>query len=384
MEQNPPRLFIVEDEAIVVADLVIRLNQMGYEVVGSATRGEESLAQIEQVLPDLVLMDIHLQGEMDGIAVARELHHRLHLPVVFLTAYGEGATFQRAKEAEPFGYILKPIEDRELSIVIEMALYKHRTERALQAFNADLEQRVADRTAELEAANRELEAFCYSVSHDLRAPLRAVDGYTRILVDGYGSLLDAEGQRVCAVIQQSARNMGKLIDDLLAFSRVGRSSIQLAWVDMETLARSIFFEVTTPAERERIELRVAALPRALADPPLLRQVWLNLLSNAVKFSAKRPQALIEVLAEEDEHEVVYAVRDNGAGFDMRFADKLFGVFQRLHSAKEFEGTGVGLAIVRRIIERHGGRTWAQGEPDAGATIFFTLRKATQPWMLQPK
>ena len=373
-EQSKPRLLIVEDESIVVADIAIRLAQMGYEVVGSATRGDQALVLAEQLQPNLVLMDIHLQGTMDGITVAREMRARLSLPVVFLTAYGEGVTFQRAKEAEPFGYILKPIEDRELRIVIDMALYKHQAERKLQAFNAELEQRVADRTAELETANKELEAFCYSVSHDLRAPLRAVDGYTRILVDDHAAGLDAEGQRVCAIIQQGARDMGQLIEDLLAFSRIVRSSLKLSAVDMATLARSIFFEVTSPAERERIDFQVGALPQAVADPTLLRQVWLNLLSNAVKFSGKRPRAGIDVQASERDGEIVYSVRDNGAGFDMQFADKLFGVFQRLHSVKEFEGTGVGLAIVRRIIERHGGRTWAEGLPGKGATVYFSLPK----------
>ena len=374
-EQSKPRLFIVEDEAIVVADLVDRLTQMGYEVVGSTTQGGDALAMAERVQPDLVLMDIRLKGAMDGITVARELRERLRLPVVFLTAFGEAAIFQRAKEAEPFGFILKPIEDRELRIVIELALYKYQAERKLLDFNAQLEQRVADRTAELAAANKELEAFGYTVSHDLRAPLRAVDGYARILAEDYAPRLDAEGQRICAVIQQGARNMGKLIEDLLAFSRVGRTVMQLSVVDMAALARSIFFEVTSPAERERIDFQVAAVPGALADPSLIRQVWINLLANAVKFSATRPRAVIAVKATVGDGEIEYSVTDNGAGFDMRFVDKLFGVFQRLHSLKEFEGTGVGLAIVRRIIERHGGRTRAHSEPGQGATVYFTLHKA---------
>jgi len=372
MEQSKPRLLIVEDDAIVVADITVRLAQMGYEVVGSAARGEEALALAERLQPDLVLMGIHLQGAMDGITVASELRARLHLPVVFVTADGEGATFQRAKEAEPLGFVLKPIEDRELRIVIDMALSKHQAQRRLQEFNADLEQRVAARTAELVAANKDLDAFCYSVSHDLRAPLRAVDGYARILADDYAPHLDSEGQRICAVIQQGARNMGKLIEDLLAFSRVGRTEMQLSVVDMAALARSIFFEVTSPAERERIDFQVAAVPDALVDPSLIRQVWRNLLANAIKFSSIRPRAVIEVKATVGDGEIVYSVTDNGAGFDMQFANKLFGVFERLHSLKDFEGTGVGLAIVRRIIERHGGRTWASGELGLGATVYFTL------------
>ncbi len=240
-----------------------------------------------------------------------------------------------------------------------------------------LEQRVADRTAQLAAANKELEAFSYSVSHDLRAPLRAVDGYVRILLEDYSSHLDEEGRRVCSVISDSSREMGRLIDDLLAFSRVGRSAMRPSPVDMEQLARSIFYELTTPKDRERIDFRAHELPAVVADPALMRQVWMNLLSNAVKFSSKVERAAIEVTGREENGENIYSVRDNGAGFDMRYEDKLFGVFQRLHSARDFEGSGVGLAIVQRIISRHGGKVWAEGEPGKGAVFHFTMKGETR-------
>jgi light-regulated signal transduction histidine kinase (bacteriophytochrome) len=245
------------------------------------------------------------------------------------------------------------------------------TERDITARKREEEQ-TRQLTAQMAAANQELEAFSYSVSHDLRAPLRAVDGYTRILLEDYGSRLDAEGKRVCAVISQSAREMGKLIDDLLAFSRVGRTAMQPSAIDMATMARSIFLELTTSEDRERIDFQVGPLPTVVGDSTLIRQVWVNLLSNAVKFSAKKERAVIAVSAEPQDGEIVYAVRDNGAGFDMQYAGKLFGVFQRLHSVKEFEGTGVGLAIVQRIVKRHGGRIWATGGVGNGATFFFTL------------
>ena len=377
---DKPRLFLVEDEVIIAADIAIRLRLLGYEVVGTATSGVEALALIDQIRPDLVLMDIRLQDVMDGITAAQEIRERFHLPVVFLTAYSESAIVARAKLAEPFGYILKPFVDREIAIVLELAYYKHQAEVKIQQLNAQLEQRVIERTAQLEAANKELEAFSYSVSHDLRAPLRAVSGYTHILLNDYAPRLDAEGQRICTVISQGAHDMGNLIDNLLAFARVGRAAMQLSSIEMEPLARSIFFDLTTPADCERIDFRVGPLPNAMADPLLLRQLWVNLLSNAVKFSSKKPRAVIEVTAAPGvgKGEVVYAVRDNGAGFDMQYVDKLFGVFQRLHSNKEFEGTGVGLAIVARIIERHGGRIWAEGRVDAGATIFFTLNPGDKP------
>ncbi len=242
----------------------------------------------------------------------------------------------------------------------------------IQRLNETLEQRVVERTRELEAANRELEAFTYSVSHDLRAPLRAIDGFTGILVEEHEGALGAEGQRVCGVIRDNARRMARLIDDLLSLSRVGRRGLADEAVDMEGLARAAALEAASPEERARGDLRIGRLPAARGDPNLLRQVWANLLGNAWKFSARRERPAIEVGAEERPGEVRYWVRDNGAGFDMAYAGKLFGVFQRLHGQDEFEGTGVGLAIVKRIVDRHGGGVWAEGRVGQGATFGFSL------------
>jgi PAS domain S-box-containing protein len=224
----------------------------------------------------------------------------------------------------------------------------------------------------LEAANKDLESFSYSVAHDLRAPLRAINGFTGILMEDYGASLDAEGQRVCAVIRENSIRMSRLIDDLLSFSRLGRAGIRFSSLDMEAIARSAFEELTSPEARARIDFSLGQLPPALGDPGLIREVWTNLLANAVKFSSKKERSEIAVSAETRDGEAVYSVRDNGAGFDMQYKDRLFGVFQRLHSLKEFEGTGVGLAIVQRIVSKHGGRVWAEGKPEGGAVFSFSL------------
>ncbi len=235
-----------------------------------------------------------------------------------------------------------------------------------------LEEELKRRASSLEAANKELEAFSYSVSHDLRAPLRAITGFSRILLEDHAGGLDAEGRRVLDVIIDNGNRMGHLIDDLLAFSRLGRKPMVLQRLDMAALAHAVGEELLAGTAGRPVDLRVGPLPQVQGDPALIRQVWMNLLSNALKYSRPRPRTEIEVSGERDGPECRYRVKDNGVGFDMRYVDKLFGVFQRLHEDREFEGTGVGLALVARIVSRHGGRVWAEGQVDRGATFGFSL------------
>jgi len=225
-----------------------------------------------------------------------------------------------------------------------------------------------------EAANKELEAFSYSVSHDLRAPLRAIDGFTGILLEDYASKLDKEGKRLGSIIQDNAKKMGRLIDDLLSFSRMGRVAMHISKIDMKNMVNAIYHEATSAIERKRITFTIAKLPKAEGDTNMMREVWINLISNAVKFSSYRKQAVISVSCQEEQNKLIYCIKDNGVGFDMKYVDKVFGVFQRLHTSEEFEGTGVGLAIVRILIHKHGGEVVAEGEEDRGATFYFSLPK----------
>jgi PAS domain S-box-containing protein len=245
-------------------------------------------------------------------------------------------------------------------------------EREVAKLNAELEQRVIERTAQLNAANQELEAFSYSISHDLRAPLRAIDGFSRILSEDYRDRLDEEGLRLLNIVSSQAKRMGILIDDLLQFSRAGRQEMMQTPIDMTAMARIVFDEFAVHAKGRKLQFHLGDLPMAHGDPAMIRQVWANLLSNAIKYTSSRRVAEITVTGYREGKQNVYCVKDNGVGFEMQHADKLFGVFQRLHTDEQFEGTGVGLALAQRIIERHHGRIWAESKQNEGATFRFSL------------
>jgi signal transduction histidine kinase len=328
----------------------------------------EMLVQANQFLRRMMVIGAILLGI--GLAVALVLSRRITKPLHSFTqaaaaiAEGDYSRLVKVDTDDELGSLARAFN----SMVIQVRDSRNK-----------LEQKVQERTAKLEAANRELESFSYSVSHDLRAPLRAVAGFSRILCEEYEPQLPSEARQYLHRVEDNAQQMGRLIDDLLAFSRLGRQAIKRQPLALADLARTVLNELPGEQTGRQVEISIGDLPGCQADPALLKQVFVNLLSNALKFTRRREVAAIEIssyLMDDGNNTPVYFVKDNGVGFDLQYAHKLFGVFQRLHRTEEYEGTGVGLAIVQRVIHRHGGRVWANAEPGQGATFYFTVGEGT--------
>ena len=379
---NPVTLLIVEDQAVVAADLEGRLVRNGYKVCGVAASGEEALSLARQHRPGLALMDIRVQGEMDGIQIAEVLRRELDVPVIFLSAHSDESTLQRAKIAAPYGFLVKPFEERELRLNIEVALHKHEGERQLSGaheeirrLNAGLEHAVRERTADLESALTEIEGLVHAVAHHLRSPLRAMEGYSHLLLTQYAACLPEPASRFPEAISRNARRMARLVDDLLSFVNLRQQVFSPTHVDVAVAAREILDELIAAEPDRAVEAHIEALPACTADPILIRLLLFELLSNALMFSRDRQPAIIAVgiCQTSDRPDMqVYFVRDNGIGFDSRYAPKLFKLFSQLNLPEAYEGTGAGLAKARRIVECMGGGIWAESSIDGGATFFFNL------------
>ena len=361
------RLLIVDDEVAQMRALCDTLALEGYTTRGFSS-AREALAAVKPGEFDLLLTDL-MMPEMDGIALSNAVRERdPAIAVILMTGHGTIDTAVRAMKEGALDYILKPFKLNVILPVIGRALGVQRLRREV----AELQERERLRSEELAAAYRDLESFSYSISHDLRAPLRTIDGFAKMLEEDFAEALGEEGRRRLDIIRGGSQKMDRLIIGLLEFSQVGRRPLDLSLIDMTLMAHSAAAEVMALYSGPPPGIDIGDLPPAAADGTVIRQVWCNLIGNALKYSAKRPEPRIKVSGRIEGREAIYQVEDNGAGFDMAYADKLFGVFQRLHKAQDFAGTGVGLAIVHRIVTRHGGRIWAHGERDVGARFHFAL------------
>jgi signal transduction histidine kinase len=384
---GPKRILAVDDSVTYLQELASTLRGEGYDMV-LAQSGEEALELLAIQSVDCILLDLLMPG-LGGEETCRRIKSApivREIPLIMLTALEDRMAMLQGLGAGADDYISKSSEFEVLKARVRAQIRRKQFEdenrrireellrKELDAAKASAAQELAEARAvlieELKGKNEELEAFSYSVSHDLRAPLRSIDGYSLMLAEDYGEHLDGDGQRLIDVIRESTTQMARLIDDLLAFSQAGSKVITRARVDMAMLAREVVGEASRNAPGSTIS--IGEMPAADGDRALLKQVWANLIGNALKYSGKREDPRIEIGGYTEGRERIYWVRDNGSGFDMRYYDKLFGVFQRLHRAEEFEGTGVGLAIVQRIVVRHGGRVWAEGAVGEGACFRFAF------------
>jgi len=405
------KVLIAEDSPTQAQQLRYILERQGYAVT-VAGNGRKALEQARQQKPTLIISDV-VMPEMDGYELCRQVKGSSDLsdvPLILVTTLSEPQDVIRGLECRAANFILKPYDEHYLLNRIQFVLLNREMRRAEHAsgmgveifFNGQRHFITADRlqilnlllstyeaaiqrnkelkmaqddlyqlNVSLESVNKELDAFAHSVSHDLRAPLRAIGGYSEILLEDSEHLSERDRHLLGNVVK-GAQDMGKLIDGLLNLSRTSRSPLSKRRMSVETLVKQVMDDLQGDCDGRKLDLRIGTLPDCNGDPTLMRQVFINLLSNALKYTRKREETVVEVGSFRQTGETVYYVRDNGAGFNMEYSGKLFGVFQRLHGTQEFEGTGVGLSIVQRIILRHGGRIWAEAAVDEGATFYFTL------------
>jgi signal transduction histidine kinase len=363
----PPRIFIVDDEPEQMRALCNTLRDQGYDTVGF-TNPRAALEDLRGARCELLLADLTMP-EMNGITLlqaAQEIDP--DLVGIIMTGQGTIATAVEAMRVGALDYILKPFK---LSVILPV-LSRALAVRRLRRENVELQRSVSERTAELEATIKELEAFAYSVSHDLRGPLTVIIGSVELLIEDHAAQMSAEADSILSDVMAGSQRLMQLIDDLLRLSKLGRQPLSVRAVNVSALVRDVLDELQQQPRERRVDVRVGELSDTVGDPGLLKQVLTNLLSNAFKFTRGRETPVVEVSCRQQAGENVYSVGDNGAGFDMGKAQGMFVAFQRFHSAEQFEGTGIGLSIASRIVQRHGGRIWAEAEVDKGATFHFSL------------
>ncbi len=367
--ENKPKILLVDDRIENLIALETVLQDMDVELV-KAMNGNEALKQTLYHDFALALIDIQMP-EMDGYELAsilREEEKTAKLPFIFISGvFTDNLNIFKGYDKGAFSFITKPFQPEILLNKVQLFVDNYRHETVLKSLNENL----AEKNSELNHLNHELEAFTYSVSHDLRAPLRAINSYCTIFLEEHANETSEEGKELLTIISSNSIRMGQMIDDFLSLSKLGQREIHKEKIDMEALVKSVVKEVT-PANGPEISWTISTIHSCYGDSHLLKQVLINLVSNAIKYSSKKETPHIEIGSELTDKEYIYYVKDNGAGFDMKYANKLFGVFQRLHKATDFEGTGVGLAIVQRIIARHGGTVQAFAEVNKGAKFSFTI------------
>ncbi|GFE83757.1 hybrid sensor histidine kinase/response regulator [Steroidobacter agaridevorans] len=377
-------ILLVDDERANLDALEAVLEGLGQNLI-TASRGEQALKCVLEYDFAVILLDVQMPG-MSGIETAALIRARERsraTPIIFLTGMMRTAEMVfSGYSAGAVDYLMKPLEPEVLrakvAVFVELDKARHELEQEIgervriAEQVTELNNALREKNDDLSAANADLESFCHSVSHDLRMPLRHIHSYVSMLEVSAGAKLNPEERRHVHTVQKAAMRMTRLIDDLLAFSRIGRAAMHRQRIRMDELIDETFQELGPELSDRHIDWERHAIPDTVGDPQLMKQVWINLLANAVKYTRPRDPAKIEIGADVSGNEVVYYVRDNGVGFNMQYADRLFGVFQRLHAETDFEGTGVGLANVRRIVQRHGGRTWAEGAEGRGATVYFSM------------
>ncbi|GAL83147.1 histidine kinase [Sporocytophaga myxococcoides] len=367
---SKPKILIVDDKQENLIALETVLRDLDVEII-RATSGNEALKQTLNHDFSLALIDIQMP-EMDGYelaAILREDEKTASLPFIFISGiYTDHVNVFKGYDRGAFSFITKPFQPEILINKVKLFIGIYHHEYMLKRLNDDLERK----NEELRIVNKELEAFTYSVSHDLRAPLRVINGYSQIILKEHADVVDEEVKRLLNIVGSNVKKMGDLIDNLLSFSKIGKREVNKDVVNMDLLVKSCIEEMKATHEGKKVNWIIAPLHPCFGDSHLLNQVMINFLSNAVKYSSKKEQPIVEITSDIKGEEVIYSIKDNGVGFDMKYYKKLFGVFQRLHRATEFEGTGVGLAIIQRIVMKHHGRVWAESSMDNGANFFFSV------------